>query len=45
MLHPITVTGLAPRVRVSCDICGTLASGTTDKGAEVAIVQHDARWS
>lgn len=45
MIHPITVTGLSPRVRVVCSVCGTLAAGTTDNGADIAIMQHDQRWS
>ena len=45
MLHPITVEGPTDRVTVTCDVCGRISGVTTDKGADVAIAQHDARWA
>jgi uncharacterized Zn finger protein len=45
MLHSITVEGLSPRISVRCDECGTLALASTDRSADIAISQHDARWT
>jgi hypothetical protein len=45
MLHTMTIEGPTDRVSVKCDECGLIASNTTDKGADIAIAQHDARWS
>jgi hypothetical protein len=45
VIHPMTIEGPSGRVTVTCDECGRIAGPTTDKGADIAIAQHDARWS
>jgi hypothetical protein len=45
MIHPMTIEGPSNRVSVTCDVCGKIATNTTDKGADIAIAQHDARWT
>jgi hypothetical protein len=40
MIHSLTADGLAPRVRVSCSVCGHLGTARTDSAADAIMASH-----